>query len=72
MGGFRHDEAAAQHAFIEQIRPIIGQLVANTSPHADDFVQARQAVQEAIDAQSAELLASREATLKGRTDRCWE
>ena len=64
VGGFRHDEAAAQHAFIEQIRPIIGQLVANTSPHADDFVQARQAVQEAIDAQSAELLASREATLK--------
>lgn len=64
VGGFRHDEAAEQHAFIEQIRPIIDQLVSNTSPQSDDFVQARQAIQEAIDAQSAELLASREATLK--------
>lgn len=64
VSGFRHDEADAQHAFIEQIRPIINALVTNTSPHADDFIQARQAIQQAIDAQSAELLESREATLK--------
>lgn len=64
VSGFRPEEAAEQQRFIDQIHPIIDRLVANTSPNTEDFVQARSEIQQAIDAQSAELLESREATLK--------
>lgn len=64
VSGFRPDESAEQHQFIEQIRPVIDQLVANTEPTSADFIQAHHEIQAAIEAQSDELLASREATLK--------
>lgn len=64
VSGFRPEEHAEQRQFIEHIHPIIDRLVANTTPQSEDFTQARQEIQKAIDAQSAALLESREATLK--------
>ena len=64
VSGFRPEEAHEQQRFIDQIHPIIDRLIGNTTPRSEDFVQARSEIQQAIDAQSAELLESREATLK--------
>lgn len=64
VSGFRHDEAHEQYEFMAQIDPIIAKLAENTFPKTADFVQARSDIQQVIDAQSAELLESREAMLK--------
>ena len=64
VSGFRPEEAAEQHHFMDQIQPIISQLVSNTAPRSEDFVQARQDIQKVIEDQSTELLANRAATLK--------